>query len=100
MDLDTAGYSKDGEEQSRPNEFTSSIPYEFWGTETPLRFTAQQFHFHAPSEHSIDGNQMDLEMHTVHFNADEGHLKETGFPDAALSIMFSVANPTIELTDP
>lgn len=23
-------------------------------------------HFHAPSEHSIDGNLMDLELHVVH----------------------------------
>ena len=30
-------------------------------------FFAQQFHFHAPSEHSIDGKLMDLEMHIVHF---------------------------------
>ena len=26
-----------------------------------------QFHFHAPSEHSIDGQLLDLEMHIVHF---------------------------------
>lgn len=25
-----------------------------------------QFHFHAPSEHSIDGHLLDLEMHIVH----------------------------------
>ena len=28
---------------------------------------AQQFHFHSPAEHSIDGKLMDLEMHIVHF---------------------------------
>ena len=27
---------------------------------------AQQFHFHSPAEHSIDGKIMDLEMHIVH----------------------------------
>lgn len=29
-------------------------------------FFAHQFHFHSPSEHSIDGKLMDLEMHIVH----------------------------------
>lgn len=29
-------------------------------------FTALQFHFHAPSENTIDGKHMDLEMHIVH----------------------------------
>lgn len=25
-----------------------------------------QFHFHSPSEHTLDGQNMDLEMHIVH----------------------------------
>jgi len=29
-------------------------------------FSALQFHFHAPSENTIDGKHMDLEMHIVH----------------------------------
>ena len=29
-------------------------------------FTPVQFHFHAPSEHRIDGKQYDAEMHIVH----------------------------------
>lgn len=28
-----------------------------------------QFHFHAPSEHTVDGKQFDAEMHLVHSNA-------------------------------
>jgi carbonic anhydrase len=28
-----------------------------------------QFHFHAPSEHTIDGNSYDLELHLVHQNS-------------------------------
>jgi len=27
-----------------------------------------QFHFHSPSEHTIDGKHMDLEMHIVHLS--------------------------------
>ena len=30
------------------------------------KFYGMQTHFHAPSEHSIDGNLLDLEMHIVH----------------------------------
>jgi len=33
-------------------------------------FTPLQFHFHAPSEHSVDGNLYDLEVHFVHYYAD------------------------------
>lgn len=29
-------------------------------------YIAQQFHFHAPSEHTFDGDHADLEMHIVH----------------------------------
>ena len=31
-----------------------------------------QFHFHGPSEHALDGNLTDMEMHLVHQNADGG----------------------------
>ena len=30
------------------------------------KFYGMQTHFHAPSEHSIDGQLLDLEMHIVH----------------------------------
>jgi carbonic anhydrase len=29
-------------------------------------FTPLQFHFHAPSEHTVDGKLLDLEVHFVH----------------------------------
>ena len=32
-------------------------------------YTLSQFHFHAPSEHSVDGRQADVEAHFVHTSA-------------------------------
>jgi carbonic anhydrase len=43
-------------------------------------FEAEQFHFHSPSEHRIDGKSFPLETHIVHANA-EGQL-------AVLGLMF------------
>lgn len=34
------------------------------------RFELQQFHFHSPSEHTVDGNHFPMEMHLVHKAAD------------------------------
>ena len=31
-----------------------------------VTFHGMQAHFHSPSEHSIDGELLDLEMHIVH----------------------------------
>ncbi len=50
-----------------------------------LRFGARsynllQFHFHAPSEHTIDGEHADVELHFVHSDG-EGHL-------AVVAVMF------------
>jgi len=42
-----------------------------------------QFHFHSPSEHTIMGKHMDLEMHLVHLTPD-------GDLGAVLGIMFDV----------
>jgi carbonic anhydrase len=54
----------DFKEQSRDNYFDTQIgPAEFYGKS---KMNAAQFHFHAKSEHTIDGQQFDFEMHTVH----------------------------------
>jgi carbonic anhydrase len=42
-----------------------------------------QFHFHSPSEHTINGKNMDLELHIV-------HLTEDGGLGAVLGIMFDI----------
>jgi carbonic anhydrase len=38
-----------------------------------LRYELLQFHFHAPSEHTIDGEHAEVELHFVHSDG-EGHL--------------------------
>lgn len=43
-------------------------------------YDSLQFHWHAPSEHTINGKQFDLELHVVHVNnADNTKLAVTGF---------------------
>ncbi|MEZ4860625.1 MAG: carbonic anhydrase family protein [Caldilineaceae bacterium] len=37
-----------------------------------MRYDLLQFHFHAPSEHTINGEQYPLELHLVHRNAEGG----------------------------
>jgi carbonic anhydrase len=52
-------------------------------------YELKQFHFHTPSEHTIDGRQFPLEVHFVHQSADEslavvGVLVEEGAENASL----------------
>ena len=74
------------------NTFTSMIASEIFGADT--EFDAQQFHFHAGSEHTIDDVRHDFEMHTVHYPKET----EGEFIAAAMGIMFSVENYTAELS--
>jgi carbonic anhydrase len=37
------------------------------------QYNPLQFHFHAPSEHTIDGHLMDLEVHFVHTLTDDNN---------------------------
>tara|TARA_B110000503_G_C7029198_1_gene363233 strand:- start:348 stop:908 length:561 start_codon:yes stop_codon:yes gene_type:complete len=53
-----------------------------------------QFHFHAGSEHTVDGKRHDLEMHTVHYPKEA----ENGFVAAAMGIMFSVSDHNANLS--
>lgn len=51
---------------------------------------------HAGSEHTIDGERFDLEMHTVHFpSGDAGN----GFIASAMGLIFSVDNYDRSVTD-
>jgi hypothetical protein len=52
-------------------------------------FFAQQFHFHSPAEHSIDGKLMDLEMHIVHFIDEKIDPTKIGADNPAASQFFA-----------
>jgi carbonic anhydrase len=65
---------------------------ELWGADTV--FNGAQFHFHAGSEHTIDGKRYDLEMHTVHYPRET----KNDFIAAAMGLMFSVNDYTADLT--
>ena len=61
----------------------------------PRVFDSVQFHFHAPSEHELDGNLYDLEMHLVHKDLRKGTI------NAVLGFMFKNTgkfNPFIQST--
>jgi len=62
----------------------------------PQRWNGVQFHFHAGSEHTVEGKRQDLEMHTVHLPySGHGPLKlYDGYAAAAMGIMFSVKEPS------
>ena len=62
-------------------------------------YSGLQFHFHHGSEHTIDGKRHDLEMHTVHIANDAQRAKDSGFGFAALGVLFSVDDYTIELSE-
>ncbi|WP_434778045.1 carbonic anhydrase [Neisseria sp. Ec49-e6-T10] len=53
------------------------------------KFTLQQFHFHTPSENTIEGNSFPMEAHFVHKNED-GEI-------AVIAVMYKVGAENIEL---
>ena len=54
-------------------------------------YTLEQYHFHAPSEHTVDGVAYDVEAHFVHRN-DEDEL-------AVVGVLFDTDAPPSELLD-
>ncbi|WP_156847950.1 carbonic anhydrase [Marinococcus halotolerans] len=57
---------------AEPGNANNTLTYE--GEE----YTLSQFHFHAPSEHSINGEYEDMELHLVH-ESPEGEIVVTAF---------------------
>jgi len=53
-----------------------------------------QFHFHTPSEHTVDAKQYDMEMHLVHAN-EKGELAVLGF---IFGVNEKYQRPKLELT--
>jgi carbonic anhydrase len=53
------------------------------GEENAQLWTALQYHFHAPSEHTVNGHAYDAEVHFVHTYTLEGQ-----FPLAVLGVFF------------
>lgn len=43
-----------------------------------IAYDLLQFHFHHPSEHSVDGERADMELHLVHRDQDSGNLAVVG----------------------
>lgn len=48
-----------------------------WLTANKRRYQLKQFHFHSPSEHTVNGHRFAMEMHLVHQSAD-GHVAVIG----------------------
>jgi carbonic anhydrase len=73
------------------------VPYENGsqiriGPGLPDKYKLLQFHFHAPSEHTIDGKLADAELHLVHQNA----LGELAVVGVLLQIDNAHANPLFD----
>jgi carbonic anhydrase len=62
------------------------------GQSLPDEYTLQQFHFHAPSEHAINGRLADAEMHLVHRNT----LGEQAVVAVLLIVDDAKANPLFD----
>jgi carbonic anhydrase len=55
----------------------STVSYKVGGVDKT--FNSLQFHWHHPSEHTVDGKYLDVELHIVHSNTDgSGKLAVTG----------------------
>jgi len=61
------------------NGHTIQVTYDEGSTlsEGGTEFELVQYHFHAPSEHHVDGRSYPMEMHLVH-KSDDGHLAVVG----------------------
>jgi len=82
--LDTKDYAEDGTTPVKNSHqgFNSYHASRTYGGDT--RYSGLQFHFHHQSEHTVDGEHMDLEMHTVHYPNEA----KNGVIASAMGLMF------------
>ena len=69
----------------------------------PYTYRVNHMHMHGPSEHRIDGNQYDLEVHIVHELVDGPNYQEYNDTLAVVGFMFkldTVSHPFIEKLRP
>ena len=57
---------------------------------SPAKLTLTQFHFHAPSEHTVDGASYPMELHLVHVDA-------AGKPAAVVGVFIKAGNDNTAL---
>jgi len=64
-------------------DLTAGGPLVFRTAGDGFMYALLQFHFHSPSETTVDGKQYDLEMHLVHKRILPVHSRPTGYCDCA-----------------
>mmetsp|Transcript_23990 Transcript_23990/g.36843 ORF Transcript_23990/g.36843 Transcript_23990/m.36843 type:complete len:92 (+) Transcript_23990:480-755(+) len=67
------------------NFFESHFPQVFYNETTATKFKPTHFVVHSPSEHTINGNYMDIELQIHHTSGDA----KAKFPKAVVSVLFS-----------
>lgn len=82
---------------SPTNYFASPYSQEELGG--PLSYRSAQFHFHAKSEHTINGKRYDLEMHTVHYANKRRILAESGSDGKPISLIASAVGIMFDVDD-
>ena len=75
------------------NKFTIQNPTKDY--DGPTEFNAVLYHFHAGSEHTVEGQRYDLEMHTVH----KAVKAKNSIGHAVIGIMFDTKLYNAELSD-
>jgi len=60
-----------------------------------VKYTLRQFHFHTPSEHTLDDRQYEMEMHLVH-TTDDGNIAVLGY---IFSVNAKYQRTTFELSE-
>jgi carbonic anhydrase len=91
-------YPKDGNNYRETNVFSNWHNWDY--RKTAHEWEAAQFHWHGPSEHTIDGQRFDLELHVVHFSPYKRTVKEKedngGYIGAVLGVIFDSSEEVLK----